>query len=194
MRLCNCWPHCPPAASHATLAAHLAILQVGSIINFAAVYLLAPVPAAPGGAAAMSLASKVRFSLLCGMAGLRHCAAQTRCKGLADCIHMYCNIDITANPPAAACCRCLVTSTSMLGARHVSCFSEHRAASCVLTGWLQLAAAAARCVVRWRRSPCLQCRPSLMCLCSRPHVHARLLCGLPPRQLCVKGRRVCLHW
>ncbi|KAI7842869.1 hypothetical protein COHA_003487 [Chlorella ohadii] len=36
-----------------------ATLVVGSIINFAAVYLLAPVPAAPGGAAALSLASKV---------------------------------------------------------------------------------------------------------------------------------------
>lgn len=36
------------------------VLQVGSIINFAAVYLLAPVPAAPGGAAALSFVSKVR--------------------------------------------------------------------------------------------------------------------------------------
>lgn len=42
-------------------------LQVGSIINFAAVYLLAPVPAAPGGAAALSLASKVRFIFHCCM-------------------------------------------------------------------------------------------------------------------------------
>lgn len=42
-------------------------LQVGSIINFAAVYLLAPVPAAPGGAAALSLASKVRLSWLCSL-------------------------------------------------------------------------------------------------------------------------------
>jgi len=39
-------------------------LQVGSIINFAAVYLLAPVPAAPGGAAALSLASKVGAKVL----------------------------------------------------------------------------------------------------------------------------------